>query len=152
MSAVSSIFWGRDFWVNLRNYLISNAIFYALTYILPKIPKGIASEIYTTLIHHNKSSYYSAFFLHVFPKASHFDLKKVFFKWMGFIFIGNNARTSLIFVDLLKGRFKFMNHMFFYLFKLIKTLCLGLVYLGLQFHGKELISGVDWKYSMRVIL
>lgn len=150
MALVSSFFWQRDFWVLLKDYSISNLIFYALTYILPQVPKGVASDIYTLIVQYNKSSYYSKFFVHVFSEASHFDSKKIIYKWIGYILIGNNARSSLILLDLVKGRFKLFNHLYFYIFKLIKSLVLGIIYLQFKFYGKEIVSGIDWMYTMRV--
>ena len=150
MSTVVTIFRSRDFWQSFQNYLFSNTIFYSLTYILPRVPPGILGDIYTTLIQHNKSSYYSDLFFEVFPTENELSLRRFLFNWFGFIFNGNKARTTLIFVDLTNGKIKLFNHLFFYLFKFIKTTILIFLMFGVRLYGKEIVPGIEWTDSLRV--
>jgi hypothetical protein len=73
------------------------------------------------------------------------------FNFLSFVFNGNNARSSLIIYELSLGKIKLLNHLYFYTFKLLKTIILVSLYIGFSFHGKEIISGMDWIHTMRVI-
>ena len=129
MTFVSMFFCGVDFIPNLKAKLISNSICFLLTFVLPNISHKWGKVVYTSLIQNSKSKYYSLFFFTTIKFLPNLGITKMIFLLAGHCFIGNNARTSLIIVNLFKGKVLMTNHMCFYLFKSIKTLTLIGIYL-----------------------
>ena len=146
---VVMIFSGGDFAQVVQKHLKLNFLAFVLSFVFPKIRPGLASDALKSIIQISKAKVYTSFVLANFASVESSNLVSLFFT---FVFVVSNSRTTLILVNFFKRRVLTSNHIWFYVYKMLKVLIIRGVYYFATHYAFLFTKSENWGKFIQVNL